>query len=85
MLAEERVALHGQNSCRRRCCTQILTKLEHIKNILPKSSNMKFYESTLGSPQTVFTVGQKNKHRKSLDTAALSHKKYASNGHLGNF
>jgi len=46
---------------------------------------MKFYEIPLGCSQTVLTVGQKNSHRKSLDTAALSHKKCASNKHLGKF
>lgn len=46
---------------------------------------MKLYESLLGSSQTVFTVGQKNTHGKSLDTAALSHRKHASNGHVGSF
>ena len=46
---------------------------------------MKFYESPLGSSRTVFTAGQKNTHRTFLDTAVLSHREHASNGHLGNF
>jgi hypothetical protein len=46
---------------------------------------MKFYENPVGSSRTVFTVGQKNTHRKSLDTATLLLKKYASNGYLGKF